>query len=197
MLFRSLAWCGLVVDLVRRPVLTDFGQKWFGLAVGTFGLIAAWLSLIALRQTTGGAHLVFTLLAIIWMADSGAYFTGKRWGKRRLAPLISPGKSVEGLIGGIGSAVLTGVVAALLLGFQSSLEIIAWIILTIVVSSISVVGDLAESRLKRRCGKKDSGTLLPGHGGVLDRIDSLLAAAPVYGLIVLWILPQLATESSG
>ena len=193
----SLVWSGLFIDLLNRPVLANFGQRWVGLTVGTIGLIVAWLSFTALRQAEGGEKLVFILLAIIWVADSGAYFIGKRWGRRRLAPLISPGKSIEGLIGGIGSAALVGFVAALLLGFRDVIEVVTWTVVAILVSSISVVGDLAQSRIKRRCGKKDSGTLLPGHGGILDRIDSLLAAAPVYGLLVLYVLPQLFAGVSG
>jgi phosphatidate cytidylyltransferase len=193
----SLVWSGLFIDLLNRPVLANFGQRWIGLTVGTIGLIVAWLSFTALRQAEGGEKLVFILLAIIWVADSGAYFIGKRWGRRRLAPLISPGKSIEGLIGGIGSAALVGFVAALLLGFRDVIEVVTWAVVAILVSSISVVGDLAQSRIKRRCGKKDSGTLLPGHGGILDRIDSLLAAAPVYGLLVLYVLPQLFAGVSG
>jgi len=193
----SLVWSGLFIDLLNRPVLANFGQRWVGLTVGTIGLIVAWLSFTALRQAEGGEKLVFFLLAIIWVADSGAYFIGKRWGRRRLAPLISPGKSIEGLIGGIGSAALVGFVAALLLGFRDVIEVVTWTVVAILVSSISVVGDLAQSRIKRRCGKKDSGTLLPGHGGILDRIDSLLAAAPVYGLLVLYVLPQLFAGVSG
>jgi len=193
----SLVWSGLFIDLLNRPVLANFGQRWIGLTVGTIGLIVAWLSFTALRQAEGGEKLVFILLAIIWVADSGAYFIGKRWGRRRLAPLISPGKSIEGLIGGIGSAALVGFVAALLLGFRDVIEVVTWTVVAILVSSISVVGDLAQSRIKRRCGKKDSGTLLPGHGGILDRIDSLLAAAPVYGLLVLYVLPQLFAGVSG
>jgi len=193
----SLVWSGLFIDLLNRPVLANFGQRWIGLTVGTIGLIVAWLSFTALRQAEGGEKLVFILLAIIWVADSGAYFIGKRWGRRRLAPLISPGKSIEGLIGGIGSAALVGFVAALLLGFRDVIEVVTWTVVAILVSSISVVGDLAQSRIKRRCGKKDSGTLLPGHGGILDRIDSLLAAAPVYGLLVLYVLPQPFAGVSG
>tara|TARA_B100002003_G_scaffold233366_1_gene246144 strand:- start:555 stop:1391 length:837 start_codon:yes stop_codon:yes gene_type:complete len=193
----SLVWSGLFIDLLNRPLLANFGQRWIGLTVGTIGLIVAWLSFTALRQAEGGEKLVFILLAIIWVADSGAYFIGKRWGRRRLAPLISPGKSIEGLIGGIGSAALVGFVAALLLGFRDVIEVVTWTVVAILVSSISVVGDLAQSRIKRRCGKKDSGTLLPGHGGILDRIDSLLAAAPVYGLLVLYVLPQLFAGVSG
>ncbi|MBT59363.1 MAG: phosphatidate cytidylyltransferase [Acidiferrobacteraceae bacterium] len=193
----SLVWSGLFIDLLNRPVLANFGQRWIGLTVGTIGLIVAWLSFTALRQAEGGEKLVFILLAIIWVADSGAYFIGKRWGRRRLAPLISPGKSIEGLIGGIGSAALVGFVAALLLGFRDVIEVVTCTVVAILVSSISVVGDLAQSRIKRRCGKKDSGTLLPGHGGILDRIDSLLAAAPVYGLLVLYVLPQLFAGVSG
>jgi phosphatidate cytidylyltransferase len=122
----------------------------------------------------------------VWIADTAAYFCGRAWGRRKLAPAISPGKTWEGAFG----ALIAVVVYALLLvplarraGFAGPVDaasIAAWIALAILLVALSIVGDLHESLLKRRAGVKDSGALLPGHGGVLDRIDALLFAAPVY-----------------
>ena len=124
--------------------------------------------------------LLLFLLVLIWIADSGAYFAGSRWGKRKLAPAISPGKSWEGVYGALLGALLCGVLLAWY--YQDSAGAVWLIPVCILTVIMSVVGDLFESVLKRKMGMKDSGTLLPGHGGVLDRIDSLTAAAPVFML---------------
>jgi phosphatidate cytidylyltransferase len=118
-------------------------------------------------------------MMLIWAADSGAYFVGKAFGKNKLAPKVSPGKSVEGALGGIGFALI------IMLGFlqQQNISIDlypAYLLLAVVGSSVSVLGDLYESLFKRTSGIKDSGNILPGHGGILDRIDSLTAAAPFF-----------------
>jgi phosphatidate cytidylyltransferase len=133
----------------------------------------------------GPLWLLFALL-LIWAADSGAYFAGVRFGRRKLAPRISPGKSWEGLFGGLAAAMLLS--AAMLhwlgLGWAQLPELL---LLTVVIVLVSVVGDLFESLLKRHAGAKDSSQLIPGHGGVLDRIDSLLAALPVFVLGKIWL----------
>jgi phosphatidate cytidylyltransferase len=113
-------------------------------------------------------------LLIVWLADSGAYFAGRAWGVRKLAPNVSPGKTWAGFWGGLLACAILGAAAALFAG-QPVLLLVS---LTVAVGMYSVVGDLLESLCKRFAGLKDSGTLIPGHGGVLDRFDSLLAAAP-------------------
>jgi phosphatidate cytidylyltransferase len=128
------------------------------------------------------------MMAIVWIADTAAYFAGRRFGHRKLAPAISPGKTWEGAAG----AVLAVVVYALLLlpvapraGFAGAMDaafVVGWIVFAIALTALSIVGDLHESLLKRRAGVKDSGALLPGHGGVLDRTDALLAAMPPVAL---------------
>ena len=125
-------------------------------------------------------------LLIVWVADSGAYFVGVRFGKHKLAPRISPGKSWEGFFGGLFATLLLAAAMLPWLGLQWS-SLPALMLLTAVTSLISVVGDLFESLLKRHAGAKDSSDLIPGHGGMLDRIDSLLAALPIFVLGKVWL----------
>jgi phosphatidate cytidylyltransferase len=130
------------------------------------------------QQTAGPQWLMYGLM-LVWVADIGAYFSGKRFGKNKLAPAISPGKTREGLYGAVASVSVYTVIAAYYFG----LDIITaanLLLLAVVLTLVSVAGDLYESILKREHGVKDSGTILPGHGGMLDRIDSVLAAMPVF-----------------
>ncbi|MCU7930698.1 MAG: phosphatidate cytidylyltransferase [Candidatus Thiodiazotropha sp. (ex Codakia rugifera)] len=156
---------------------------------GLIVLVPAWLALISIHRiiSTGPGLLLFVLI-LIWSADVGAYFAGHRWGKHKLAPQVSPGKTREGVYGATAAALLCGLFLAGWLDVaMTQLPLILF--LCLVTMLFSVVGDLFESLLKRQRGLKDSGTLLPGHGGMLDRIDSLTAAAPVFlfGLILLGI----------
>jgi phosphatidate cytidylyltransferase len=122
---------------------------------------------------------------MVWLADSGAYFAGRRWGRTRLAPVISPGKTWEGVLGGI----VASAIAVLLAGYWYSRSL-EWTLTLVSVALLavmfSIVGDLLESLMKRQAGIKDSGSIIPGHGGVLDRIDSLTAAAPMFLAGILW-----------
>lgn len=157
-------------------------EKWYGRRLVYMGgviLTAAITAMYGLWQMSPW-WLMYVFL-LVWCADSGAYFVGRKFGKRKLAPNVSPNKSVEGLIGGL---VTSGVVAAIVGQYlQLSGGALAWFLaLSAVTVAASVLGDLFESMLKRRAGIKDSGNILPGHGGVLDRIDSLLSAAPVFAL---------------
>jgi phosphatidate cytidylyltransferase len=156
------------------------------MVVGGCVLLGAWTALIELQARS--PWLVLAAMAIVWIADTAAYFSGRAFGRRKLAPEVSPGKTWEGVWGGW---VAVAVYAALLVPFATDagfrfpvtpLAIAAWIVFAILTASISVVGDLFESLLKRHAGAKDSGTLLPGHGGVLDRTDALLAAMPIAAL---------------
>ena len=141
-------------------------------------------ALVGLRAI-GWQPVVF-LLAIVWAGDSAAYYVGRRWGKRQLAPLVSPKKTWEGFWGQLGAGfVFGGVAAAVLNRFflrtagDTISTVVAGALLGILISVVAVVGDLVESTFKRSCAAKDSGSLLPGHGGLLDRLDSLLYASPV------------------
>lgn len=143
---------------------------------GLVALPLAWLALSRMRIDWHlGQYWVLYALCIVWAADSGAYFAGRAWGRRKLVPEVSPGKTWAGLWGGLASAALLGVLATPWL----SRSMPALVLLTVVVAFFSVVGDLTESLFKRHAGVKDSGRIIPGHGGVLDRFDSLLAAAPL------------------
>ena len=144
---------------------------------GAAALTAAWLALMGLRHAFGPGHVLF-LLMLIWVADIGAYFAGRRWGQRKLAPTISPGKTWEGVWGAAAAAAAFALVGAAVLGVGSRWP--GFVAVCMVAVGFSIVGDLFESMLKRQRGVKDSGSLLPGHGGVLDRLDSLIAAAPVF-----------------
>lgn len=132
-----------------------------------------------------GAKLVLLVCFLVWAADSGAYFAGKSFGKYKMAPAVSPNKTIEGLIGGIVAAMLVAWGASSVFGIHFS-SFGAMLGISMVTVIISVLGDLAESMFKRVSGIKDSGNILPGHGGILDRIDSLTAAFPVFALLYFW-----------
>lgn len=160
---------------------------------GLLTLIPFFWSILMLRAVNyienpyHGAKLVLLVCFLVWAADTGAYFSGKRFGKTKMAPAVSPNKTIEGLVGGALLAILITWGGATLMDIPftslSNLFIIA--IITVIAS---VLGDLVESMFKRVSGIKDSGNILPGHGGILDRIDSLTAALPVFALLYLWVL---------
>jgi phosphatidate cytidylyltransferase len=147
-------------------------------------LIPAWLALLELHSKTPA--LVLYLIFLVAIADSGAYFAGKVMGITKLAPELSPGKTKEGFKGGLFGAGFWALLASFYFGLSLG-DALVFILLSLLVAAISVGGDLYESLLKREAGEKDSGTLLPGHGGILDRIDGLLAALPVFTLGLLMI----------
>lgn len=158
-----------------------WGHPLIRLVMGLLVLIPTWIALVYVRQHAQGAWLVLLLIFIVALADSGGYFAGRRFGRRKLAPSVSPGKTWEGFAGGF---IANGVLAVVLsLSFGVSLPLSLALVLP--TSVVSVLGDLLESMLKRHAGVKDSGTLLPGHGGVLDRVDGITAAAPVFALALL------------
>ncbi|WP_373778789.1 phosphatidate cytidylyltransferase [Glaesserella sp.] len=138
-----------------------------------------------------GTYLLLYVFLLVWGADSGAYFVGRTFGKHKLAPKVSPGKSWEGAIGGV---LTSGIIAFIFLQiapinvFGKELATVPFIILSIITVAISILGDLSESMFKRQAGIKDSSNLIPGHGGILDRIDSLTAAVPVFATGFFFIL---------
>ena len=155
--------------------------KLAGWICGALVLIPAYLAIMSLYSLQP-ALLLFVLI-IVWVADIGAYFTGKRFGKVKLAPKISPGKTWEGVFGGL----LAVAVLALVRARWLEIEIAVLLPFCLAVAIISIIGDLTVSMFKRNAGVKDSGRLFPGHGGVLDRIDSVTAAAPLFALGISWV----------
>lgn len=153
---------------------------------GWIVLVPAWLAIVSLQKSAG---LLLAVLLAVWIADIAAYFAGRRFGRRKLAPQISPGKTWEGVIGAFVAVLIYGFVVSFVL--QPSANLYDRLVTMIFVSALtvlSIVGDLFESWIKRGAGVKDSGSLLPGHGGILDRIDSLTAALP---FAALYFLPAL------
>jgi phosphatidate cytidylyltransferase len=177
----AVLWVGIIPFWLRSKWRLPGGVG--GLLIGLVVLFPTWLALVQLRIS--GPGVLLAILAIVWMADIAAYFSGKTFGKHKLAPSISPGKTWEGAIGaGIG-VVLYGI--GLRVGFSfAPVGLPLWVIALLSVTAISIVGDLFESMLKRQSGLKDSSNVLPGHGGVLDRIDSLTSTLPVVALC--WLL---------
>ena len=165
----------------------DTHARVFKLGAGTLAVVPAWCAMGVIHATDPNGHQWLLLaLFLVWAADTGAYFAGrtfggKLFGGRKLAPRISPNKTIEGLLGGVVLAVAVAVIGAKLIGTDNGalLSVIAVAIVTVL---FSVVGDLFESLLKRHINVKDSSNLIPGHGGVLDRVDSVLAALPVFAL---------------
>jgi phosphatidate cytidylyltransferase len=184
----ALGWAGLTLYLARLETIqpaagTDQGLLALGLPV----LLGPWLALVELdARPANGPLWVLALLLLIWGADIAAYFAGRRWGRAKLAPVLSPGKTRAGATAALAAAAGWGLVLAVLLGLGAGRGL-ALVLVCVLTAAVSVVGDLFESLLKRRRGLKDSSQLLPGHGGMLDRIDSMTAAAPVF-TVGLWLL---------
>ncbi len=159
----------------------------FKLAAGTLAVVPAWCALGLIHSSEPNGHIwLFVALAIVWAADSGAYFAGRHFGGRwfngrKLAPRISPNKTLEGLAGGLVAGMLVATVGALIAGAGAA-QLPGVLLVAVFTVLFSVVGDLFESLLKRHVGAKDSGDVIPGHGGVLDRIDGVLAALPIFVL---------------
>jgi phosphatidate cytidylyltransferase len=185
--FGLLCLALLVICTFRPPVervMADASASIFGMFYTGFTL----LTLISLHAQANGPSLVAFLLCVVWAGDSTALYVGRTWGRRKMAPSLSPGKTWEGAVGSMAGSLLA---AGILLELANLLqardlavlsypdELWYWLLLAALVNAAAQVGDLAESALKRAARVKDSGSLLPGHGGVLDRIDAILVAAPV------------------
>lgn len=174
--FLALAW-------YRMGISANPSGRLLLRVAGLLTLVPAGLALVWMH--TIDPMLVLYVILLVAATDTGAYFAGRRFGRSKLAPEISPGKTREGLLGALFAVVLVGLIGAWLFGL-AAMDGLVFGLLSLVVALVSVAGDLQESVLKREAGAKDSGTLLPGHGGVLDRIDSLTAAAPVFLFGLLW-----------
>ena len=181
-----LWWLLAMLWLVHYDFASDHDThaRVYKLAAATLAVVPAWCALGLLHNDGPGWLLV--ALMVVWGTDTGAYFAGRAFGKRKLAPRISPNKTVAGLVGGAVVGVLVATIGAWILGVGPTL--LPLVALTGLLTVLfSVVGDLLESLLKRHVGAKDSGNIIPGHGGILDRIDSVLAALPVFALGKIWL----------
>lgn len=187
-----------ILSLLMIVAYPRYSQVWRNSRAlrGGFGiltLVPTWVAVMTLRtniydvDTFYGASLIFYVLGIVWAADIGAFFVGVKFGKHKLRPNVSPGKTIEGLLGGVMASV--AIIAFAALHYQVNPKLIGLhALIGGITVAVSALGDLNESMFKRCAGIKDSGTLLPGHGGVLDRIDSLTAAFPVFAFFhVLWM----------
>jgi phosphatidate cytidylyltransferase len=180
-------WLFSLFMIIAYPHFSRFwrNNRLVCLLFGLLTLVPTWIALISLRTSLYevdvfyGASLILYVLGIVWAADIGAFFVGVKFGKRKLRPRVSPGKTVEGLLGGIGASF--AIIAFAALHYQVDMTKIGLhIVVGAVTVAVSALGDLNESMFKRCAGLKDSGSILPGHGGILDRIDSLTAAFPIF-----------------
>lgn len=178
-----LAWLLMFIRLPLYHPGTPVDQSYRAISIATalLSITSGWFALSWIRVQTEGSWFILLLLLIVWAADTGAYFSGKAFGKRKLAPNISPGKTQAGLLGGLVGATLITLLAANLMPIET-IDPVSLALLGLVTALVSVGGDLLISLHKRTSGFKDTGNLLPGHGGILDRLDSLLAAAPFFAL---------------
>lgn len=193
-LWASLVWwIAAFVLVIFYPKSASFwrGSRILRLAFGLLTIVPFFWGMVALRQYgyaenhhTGAWWLLYVML-LVWGADSGAYLFGKLFGKHKLAPKVSPGKTWEGVIGGL----VTSALISWLFGRYAPLNVVpvTLLVCSVIAALASVLGDLTESMFKREAGIKDSGNLIPGHGGILDRIDSLTAAVPVFACLMLLV----------
>ncbi len=170
-------WLIALIWMFFYPTPIPLAVRWIG---GVAVLVPLYAALVLLYQA--GPSILLLALLIVWVADSGAFFAGRSMGRVKLAPSISPGKTWEGVIGGLVAVVLLILVRSL--WFDTDLKV--FVPFCLAIACLSIVGDLTVSMFKRNAGLKDSGALFPGHGGVLDRIDSVAAAAPLFALGVSW-----------
>jgi phosphatidate cytidylyltransferase len=176
----AIVWWSVALVLIiaaQRQRLGKFIDLARNGAIGLMVLLSAWSAIVWLLNND--RTMLLTLFALIWVADAAAYFVGKRWGHRRLASNVSPGKSWEGVAGGLGFGAVCAVAISYAVVIADDARI-GFIVVAMATIIASIIGDLFESMLKRNLGVKDSGQILPGHGGVMDRIDGFVAAAPVF-----------------
>ena len=190
LLYGAFVWWVIAFVLVRtHPRFKAYwGSGFVRLLLGLVIIVPMWIGFVQLKSYPElNTYLILYVMAIVWGADVGAYFAGRAFGKNKLAPKVSPGKTWEGVYGGLLATSVIAVIGGLWLQektFQtfSAEQWVTLFVVTIIVTAVSVVGDLVESMVKRHRGIKDSSNLLPGHGGVMDRIDSMTAALPVFAL---------------
>ncbi len=186
----SVVWLIMLYYLFHPDKFADnwkASQAWQA-PLGIWILGSSWYALNIIYNLPFGKYYFLLMLLFIWSADIGAYFVGRLWGKHKLAPHISPGKSIEGAIGGMMTALMVAAICGHFFYIALDIHYLNLMCLAFVTSWVSILGDLSESLIKRQAGVKDSGNLLPGHGGLLDRIDSLLSVAPIFAVLLLLLL---------
>ncbi|PSJ46110.1 phosphatidate cytidylyltransferase [Zobellella endophytica] len=184
-------WLLSLVLVLGYPRSAGFwrDQLWLKAVFALLSLIPFFWALLVLRSyqyeqsSYFGAWLLLFVMSLVWVADTGAYFVGKAMGRHKLCPNVSPGKTIEGMVGGVAAASVLALVVTRAMALPMS-ESLVLLLASVVAVFASVLGDLVESMFKREAGIKDSGHILPGHGGVMDRIDSLTAALPVFVVVV-------------
>ncbi len=184
----ALGWLGAIYFIFQFPDTLKFSEQRKGFKFGLTLLYLApcWLGLTLIRADERGLIYILFMFSLIWLMDTLGYLVGKPWGKHKLLPKLSPGKSIEGVLGGI---IFTLLLSGMLIYSSKSpfKPNTMTLCLILFIACFSVVGDLFESLLKRQAGVKDSGKLLPGHGGILDRMDSTFSVVPWFALILPWI----------
>jgi phosphatidate cytidylyltransferase len=183
----SLFWI-LAVPIWLR-IGTSFGTQFLALTVGTLVVVPAGLAIVSVHSV--GPGVLVGMLVFIWLADTAAYFSGRRFGRHKLAPLISPGKTWEGAAGALMATLIYASICPMIWPQWGvpvrGMDWVVYLSVSALLCAISIVGDLFESSVKRHAGVKDSGTILPGHGGVLDRIDSITSTLPLAALIFYFV----------
>ncbi len=201
LLIGSLLWCAPVLWIFTYkgfpPSLKGFPpslleSKFPKAIIGILALSFAWYGLVVIQRLPTGSFWVILLFILVWSADTFAFFVGRKWGSEPLSPAISPKKTIAGFWGGIIGTMLLAFGLTYLHYVKPFAHIMvmphsAWLSIAYLIFLLAVLGDLFESLIKRLAGVKDSGQLLPGHGGILDRIDSLIAALPLYALSLVWV----------
>lgn len=177
-------WALAALAVKAYPAGSDvWGSRWSLLLVGLVVLVPPWLALVFLRALPQGEYLLIYVIALIAFADMGAFFAGRRIGGPKLMPRVSPGKTWAGFAGGLCASLLFALAVGIGLGLAAA-QLALWCVLAVLTAVAAVFGDLLESMVKRHGGQKDSGSLLPGHGGLLDRLDSLSAGLPVFAFVL-------------
>lgn len=188
-------WCFSLLMVVTYPGTAGFwkNSKVVKALFGLLTLLPLFWAMVVLRSVNMdqdfyfGATLLMYVFVLVWAADIGAYFCGKKFGKHKIAPNVSPGKTIEGFLGGLCCAMIVAVCGVIFFTVPEH-KIVPYLLVSLITMIVSALGDFSESIFKREAGLKDSSNLLPGHGGILDRIDSLTAAIPVFALFyLLWL----------
>ncbi|MGJ8744752.1 phosphatidate cytidylyltransferase [Polaribacter sp.] len=181
-----LSSCYLIFQLLRKKEITYANERFkLGLMIRYLIFSMCFLVLLPFYKSEYNPFIMICILLLIWVNDSFAFLVGKNFGKRKLFVSVSPKKTVEGFVGGLGFALLAAYIISL---YNTDFTLINWLIIAVIISVIGTLGDLVESKFKRKANIKDSGNIMPGHGGILDRLDSLLFAAPFVYLYINFII---------